>query len=63
VWFGKAAGTSSAEFFEQLGERRSLWQRQMVLGPTPEFCSMDDDDAPDGGVVVTRIRTVAASAA
>jgi hypothetical protein len=35
----------------------------MVLGPTPEFCSLDDnDDAPDGAVVVTRIRTVASSA-
>ena len=59
VWFGKPAGTSYAEFYDQLGERNSLWRRQMVLGPTPEFCSMDDDDVPDGAVVVTRVRTVA----
>jgi hypothetical protein len=63
VWFGKPRGTSYEEFYDQLGARRSLWRRQMVLGPTPEFCSVDDDDAPDGAVVVTRIRTVASSAA
>jgi hypothetical protein len=62
VWFGKTAGVSSDEFFDRLGERRSLWQRQMVLGPTPEFCSVNDDDLPIGAVVVTRIRKVGASA-
>jgi hypothetical protein len=62
VWFGKTVGMSYDEFFDRLGERRSLWQRQMVLGPTPEFCSMDDDDVPTGAVVVTRIRKVGASA-
>jgi hypothetical protein len=63
VWFGKPRGTSYDEFYNELGERRSLWRRQMVLGPTPEFCSIDDDDAPVGAIVVTRIRTVASSAA
>jgi hypothetical protein len=62
VWFGKTAGMSYDELFGQLGERKSLWQRQMVLGPTPEFCSVDDDDVPTGAVIVTRIREVAASA-
>ena len=62
-WFGKTAGVSYDEFFDRLGERRSLWQRQMVLGPTPEFCSVDDDDLPAGAVVVSRIRKVGASAA
>jgi hypothetical protein len=62
VWFGKTAGMSYDEFFDRLGERRSLWQRQMVLGPTPEFCSVDDNDLPTGAVVVTRIRKVGASA-
>jgi hypothetical protein len=62
VWFDKTAGVSYDEFFDQLGERRSLWQRQMVLGPTPEFCSVDDDDLPTGAVVVTRIRKVGAAA-
>ena len=63
VWFGKPAGMSYGEFYERLGERNSLWRRQMVLGPTPEFCSIDDDEVPTGAVVVTRVRTVAASAA
>ena len=63
VWFGKPAGTSYAEFYDQLASAIPLWRRQMVLGPTPEFCSIDDDEVPDGAVVVTRLRTVAASAA
>ena len=62
VWFGKTAGVSYDELFGRLGERRSLWQRQMVLGPTPEFCSLDDDDLPTGAVIVTRMRKVGASA-
>ena len=61
VWFGKTAGMSYDGFFDRLGERQSLWQRQMVLGPTPEFCSVGDDDPPTGAVIVTRIRTVGAS--
>lgn len=61
AWFGKTAGVSYDEFYRRLGRRGSLWQRQMVLGPTPEFCSLDDDDTPRGAVTVTRVRTVAAS--
>ena len=53
VWFDTTAGVSYDEFFGRLGERRSLWLRQMVLGPTPEFCSADDDDQPTGAVIVT----------
>jgi hypothetical protein len=63
VWFGKPRRTSYDEFYDQVGDRGSLWRRQMVLGPTPEFCSIDDDDTPAGAVVVTRIRTVASSTA
>lgn len=64
AWFGKPGGMAYDEFYDQLGERTSLWRRQMVLGPTPEFCSMDDDgDVPAGAVTVTLIRTVATSAA
>jgi hypothetical protein len=63
AWFGKTAGASYDDFFRRLGGRGSLWQRQMVLGPTPEFCSLDDDDPPSGAVTVTRVRRVGASAA
>jgi hypothetical protein len=62
AWFGKSAGASYDEFVGRLGGRRSLWQRQMVLGPTPEFCSLDDEDPPSGAVSVTRVRKVCASA-
>ncbi len=64
AWFGKPSGMGYDEFYDLLGERTSLWRRQMVLGPTPEFCSMDDDgDVPAVAVIVTLIRTVATSAA
>jgi hypothetical protein len=62
AWFDKTAGASYDEFLGRLGGRESLWQRQMVLGPTPEFCSFDDEDPPSGAVAVTRVRKVAASA-
>lgn len=61
AWFGKTAGLSYDEFYRRLGQRESLWQRQMVLGPTPEFCSLDDDDPPSGAVIVTRVRQVGAA--
>lgn len=43
TWVRKPARTAYEEFFGGLsklvGDRRSdLWQRQMVLGPAPEFC-------------------------
>jgi len=43
AWFGKPAGMSYAALFELLrplvdSARGGLWMRQMVLGPTPEFC-------------------------
>ncbi|HEU5217117.1 MAG TPA: hypothetical protein VFU23_00560 [Gemmatimonadales bacterium] len=43
AWFGKPAGMSYAALDELLGPIASagnaaLWMRQMVLGPTPEFC-------------------------
>jgi hypothetical protein len=61
VWCGKPAGVSSDEFLGLHGGRKSLWQRQMVLGPTPEFCSVDDDDPLTGAVIVDCIRQVGAS--
>ena len=41
-WFGKPAGMSYAQLFAALDplcqRGAALWGRQMVLGPTPEFC-------------------------
>jgi hypothetical protein len=40
-WFSKPTGVSYDRFFDRLGPlvgRGALWQRQMTLGPTPEFC-------------------------
>lgn len=61
-WFDKPAGVPYDRFLAGLGRRRSLWQRQLVLGPTPEFCSLGDDEPPSGAVVVTR-REIAADEA
>ncbi|HET7784349.1 MAG TPA: hypothetical protein VFL36_00110 [Myxococcales bacterium] len=37
-WFGKPEGMRYAELFGELaGVAGSLWMRQMVLGPSPEF--------------------------
>ena len=41
-WLSKPSGMSYPTFFESLRplcqEGATLWGRQMVLGPTPEFC-------------------------
>jgi hypothetical protein len=42
-WFGKPTGMSYAAFFSLMRPlvieySGALWQRQMTLGPTPEFC-------------------------
>jgi len=42
-WFGKPAGMSYREIYRIIGEIDAgggieLWERQMVLGPAPEFC-------------------------
>jgi hypothetical protein len=41
-WFAKPAGTSYQQLFDRLrpltAKGAVLWQRQMVLGPAPEFC-------------------------
>ena len=43
TWFAKPAGLSYGDLFAMLEpmvrtESAALWGRQMVLGPTPEFC-------------------------
>jgi hypothetical protein len=47
TWFGKPDGLAYADLGEALDGRlggldASLWQRQMTLGPTPEFCLLAD---------------------
>jgi len=47
AWFGKPSGMRYAELFALLdpivsGAGAGLWMRQMVLGPTPEFCLRSD---------------------
>jgi hypothetical protein len=42
-WLSKPAGTSYDDFYASVSQwtsrpRVGLWGRQMVLGPTPEFC-------------------------
>ena len=42
-WFSKPPGTPYDDFFRSLSASAEeagggLWQRQMVLGPAPEFC-------------------------
>lgn len=43
AWFGKPSGMTYASLFSLVepvvsGAGGALWMRQMVLGPTPEFC-------------------------
>lgn len=54
TWFSKPTGTSYDTFYDSLSGWTSqpgigLWGRQMVLGPTPEFCllSRDQIDLPE----------------
>jgi hypothetical protein len=47
TWFAKPDGLSYSELGADLDARlhgtdASLWQRQMTLGPTPEFCLLAD---------------------
>lgn len=45
LWISKPRGESYQRFYESVMEsldrsKCSLWRRQMVLGPTPEFCAL-----------------------
>ena len=48
VWFSKPDGVSYREFFARIDEENfkgaALWQRQMTLGPTREFCLLSEDE-------------------
>lgn len=54
VWFSKPTGASYETFYDSLSLWTTkpgveLWGRQMVLGPTPEFCllSLERIDLPE----------------
>ncbi len=38
-WLYKRPGEATADLLTRLGGDASIWQRQMVLGPAPEFCA------------------------
>lgn len=43
-WFSKPEGMSYSALYQRLGPRLPrLWQRMMVLGPSPEFLLLDAD--------------------
>ena len=47
VWFGKPRDVSYDSIYDRLGPLceitpAMLWQRRMVLGPTPEFCFLSN---------------------
>jgi hypothetical protein len=51
TWLSKPSSESYADFLvrieSKVGEYGCLWQRQMTLGPTPEFC-LQNSAAPAG---------------
>jgi hypothetical protein len=63
IWVGRSAGIERRAIGELLGdgmdsEHASLWRRQLVFGPAPEFCLLSDDRAKLGlpaGVAPTRL--------
>lgn len=51
AWFAKPAGMSYAALYDTLDPvvrngSATLWGRQMVLGPTPEFCLQSERPVP-----------------
>jgi hypothetical protein len=54
LWFAKPSGMTYENLYEILQPEvqqvaDGLWQRQMTLGPTPEFCwhSLEDHRLPE----------------
>jgi hypothetical protein len=58
TWVALPPGSAPQEVFELLADgidpgRASLWRRQLVLGPAPEFCLLASEAPP--GVASTRL--------
>ena len=58
TWVGRPPGSPRRMLGELLGDgmdpaRASLWRRQLVLGPAPEYCVLAGE--PPAGVVPTRL--------
>jgi hypothetical protein len=45
-WVSKPDGLSYDAFLDSV-RASTVWQRQMVLGPAPEFCLVEPDGRPD----------------
>jgi len=55
VWFGKPVHLGYSEFLARV-RPAELWQRQLVLGPGPEFC-LSGGTAPEGAVEPSVVKT------
>jgi hypothetical protein len=58
VWVGRSPESPHRALGDLLGDgidprRASLWQRQLMLGPAPEFCLLAGE--PPAGVASTRL--------
>jgi hypothetical protein len=49
-WFAKPAGMTYVDLAARLPEAE-LWQRQMILGPAPEFCLLGASPPPEVAAV------------
>jgi hypothetical protein len=54
IWIARPPGAPRRDLDEMLGDgmepsRASLWRRQLVLGPAPEYCLLADEMPPGVG--------------
>jgi hypothetical protein len=54
-WSGKPAGVSYPDFYSGLRPGLDLWQRQMTLGPSPEFCMHSNESTESKHEVIREI--------